>query len=386
MSLPKPTVKPANPCFSSGPCAKRPGWSTDALRGALLGRSHRSKDGKAKLKAVIDGCRSVLGVPDEYRIGITAASDTGAIEMALWSMLGPRPVDVFAWESFGQDWVTDIVKQLKVEAHTHAAPYGQLPDLSKANPANDVVFCWNGTTSGVAVPNAEWIAPNREGLTFCDATSAAFAMPLTWNKLDVTTFSWQKALGSEAQHGIIILSPRAIERLQSYTPAWPMPKIFRLTSKGAVSEGFFQGDTINTPSMLCVEDMLDALAWAKNLGGLQALIQRSQRNLAAVAAWVERTPWVQFLCGDAATRSSTSICLTFADASLSDEAKASLGKTMASLLEKEGAALDAGAYRDAPGGLRLWGGCTVETADLQALFPWLEWAYTEASASLVAAA
>jgi phosphoserine aminotransferase len=386
----KPAALPNNPCFSSGPCAKRPGWSPAALGNALVGRSHRAKAGKARLQEVIDRTRAVLGIPADYRIGIVPASDTGAFEMAMWTMLGARGVDVFAWESFGEGWLTDIVKQLKLkDTRTLTAPYGALPDLGQADFNRDVVFCWNGTTSGVRVPDGDWIPANREGLTLCDATSAVFAMDMPWDRLDVTTWSWQKVLGGEGQHGMLVLSPRAVARLESYTPAWPLPKIFRMTKGGKLIEGIFQAETINTPSMLCVEDHLDALRWAESLGGLPALIARSEANLAAVTAWVKATPWVDFLAADPATRSSTSICLKISDswfAGQDEKGQAAFMKQLAGLLEKEKAAYDVNGYRDAPPGLRLWGGATVETADLQALFPWLEWAFGQVKQELAAAA
>jgi phosphoserine aminotransferase len=381
----KPTAKPARPHFSSGPCAKRPGWSAENLKTDALGRSHRSKLGKARLKLAIDKTREVLGVPADYRIGIMAGSDTGAIEAAFWSMLGARPIDVFAFESFGEDWVTDITKQLKLEAAAHKAPYGQLPDMTKARKDADVVFTWNGTTSGVKVPNADWIAADREGLTFCDATSAVFAMELDWSKLDVTTYSWQKVLGGEGAHGVLILSPRAIERLESYTPKWPLPKLFRMTKGGKVTEGVFEGETINTPSMLCVEDYLDALHWAEGVGGLKGLIERSNGNLKAMADWVARTPWVEFLAEDAAIRSNTSVTFKIVDprvTRLDDEGQQAFVKKMTSLLEKEGAAFDIAGYRSAPPGLRIWCGATVDRVDLEALAPWLDWAFATAAAEL----
>ncbi|MCA3269854.1 MAG: phosphoserine transaminase [Thalassospira sp.] len=375
----KPSVRPVNPCFSSGPCAKRPGYNLAGLSTALLGRSHRSKPGKERLKLVIDKTRALLGVPADYRIGIVAASDTGAIEMALWSMLGAKPVDVFAWESFGNDWVTDIVKQLKIQnVRTFKADYGQLPDLTEANPAHDVVFTWNGTTSGVRVPNGDWISGTREGLTFCDATSAVFAMDMPWDKLDVTTYSWQKVLGGEAQHGMLILSPKAVARLESYTPSWPMPKIFRMTKGNKVAEGIFEGETINTPSMLCVEDILDAMTWAESIGGLKGLIQRSTANLTVLEEWVATSDWAAFLAARPETRSNTSVCLVIKDpwfTAKSADDQAAIAKKIASLLEKEGVALDIGAYRDAPAGLRLWGGATVEASDTKAVTAWLDWAY-----------
>ncbi|TVR98977.1 MAG: phosphoserine transaminase [Rhodospirillales bacterium] len=378
-SVRKPANRPANPLFSSGPCAKRPGWTPQALAGACLGRSHRSRDGKAKLAAVIDRSRAILGVPADYRIGIVPASDTGAVEMALWSLLGPRGIDVLAWESFGKTWVTDITKQLKCQdVRVLEADYGKLPDLAEVRPDRDVVFTWNGTTSGVCVPDGNWIAADRQGLTICDATSAAFAMDLPWDRLDATTYSWQKVLGGEAQHGVLILSPRAVQRLESYTPPWPLPKIFRLTKGGKLQEGIFKGETINTPSMLAVEDQLDALTWAEAAGGLPALIRRSQGNLAAIEAWVGQTPWVDFLATDRAHRSCTSVCLTVVDPwflGLDAAARASAAKRIAAALEAEGAAFDIGSYRDAPPGLRIWAGATVETSDLDALFPWLDWAW-----------
>ena len=375
----EPDVRPANPCFSSGPCAKRPGWSLQNLAGAALGRSHRSKPGKAKLAEAIDRTRTVLEVPADYRIGIVPASDTGAVEMAMWSLLGPRPVDMLTWESFGAGWVTDAVKQLKLDkARKIEADYGQLPDLSQVDPAHDVVFTWNGTTSGVRVPNADWISADREGLTICDATSAAFAQKLDWHKLDVVTFSWQKVLGGEAAHGMLVLSPRAVARLESYSPPWPLPKIFRLTKGGKLIEGIFKGETINTPSMLCVEDYLDALAWAESIGGLKGLMARADANLAALADWADRTPWIDFLCEDVANRSNTSVCFRVADPVLTEDRQAAAAKRVASLLEAKGIAYDIGAYRDAPPGLRIWAGATVELSDIQALLPWLDWAYAEA--------
>ncbi|MGX1198908.1 phosphoserine transaminase [Parvibaculum sp. MBR-TMA-1.3b-4.2] len=385
----RPAVRPANPHFSSGPCAKRPGWALENLKSAVLGRSHRSKLGKARLADAIEKTRAVLNVPADYKIGIVPASDTGAVEMALWSLLGARGVDMLAWESFGQGWVTDVAKQLKLEnARILKADYGQLPDLGDVDFKNDVVFTWNGTTSGVRVPNGEWIADDREGLTICDATSAAFAQDLAWPKLDVVTFSWQKVLGGEAAHGVLILSPRAVERLESYTPAWPMPKIFRLTKGGKLIEGIFKGETINTPSMLCVEDYIDALDWADSIGGLKALIARADANTAVIAEWAERTPWVDFLAEKVETRSNTSVCLKVVDpkvAALSDDDQAAFAKKMSSLLESEGVAMDVNGYRDAPAGLRIWAGATIEVSDMQALMPWLDWAFAEALASLEAA-
>ncbi len=384
MSTPKPAQKPADPRFSSGPCAKRPGWALDNLKDAALGRSHRSKAGKDKLKQAIDLTRKVLQVPADYRIGIVPASDTGAVEMALWSLLGPRGVDVAAWESFSADWVTDVIKQLKLNARSFIAPFGELPDLSQIDLDRDFVFAWNGTTAGVRVPNADFIAAKRAGLTICDATSAAFAQRLDFSKLDVTTYSWQKALGGEAAHGVLILSPRAVERLESYTPPWPMPKIFRMTKKGKINEGIFEGETINTPSLLATEDYLDALGWANSIGGLDALIARADANAAVVSNWVEKTPWIDFLAKDPATRSNTGVCLVFSDRSAASttEARAELAKKMVAMIEKEGAGYDFGAYRDAPPGFRIWCGATVEAANVALLTQWLDWAYAEASADL----
>lgn len=385
-----PTTRPSNPNFSSGPCAKRPGWTPDSLKEAVLGRSHRGKPGKARLAEVIELTREVLEVPADYRIGIVPASDTGAVEMALWSLLGARPVDMVAWESFGSEWVGDVAKELKLaDARTIKAGYGALPDLGQIDPSHDVVFTWNGTTSGVRVPDANWIAADRAGLTICDATSAAFAMALDWPKLDVVTFSWQKVLGGEAAHGMLILSPRAVARLESYSPAWPLPKIFRLTKGGKLIEGIFKGETINTPSMLCVEDYRDALLWAKQVGGLKDLIARSEGNLAAVAAWADRTDWVDFLADQPATRSCTSICLKIVDPwfqGLDDAGRQAAAKKIADLLEKEKVAFDIGSYRDAPPGLRIWGGATVERSDLEALFPWLDWAWAQVRAEAAKAA
>jgi len=375
----RPAVRPARPFFSSGPCAKRPGWTPEALKGALVGRSHRSKPGKAKLKDAIERTRTLLGIPADYRIGIVPASDTGAVEMAMWSLLGPREIDIYAWESFGEDWVTDTVKQLKLKAHVHQAPYGQLPAMNAAKD-RDTVFLWNGTTSGVKVPNGDWIPADREGLTICDATSAAFAMALPWDKLDVTTFSWQKVLGGEAAHGMLILSPPAVARLESYTPPWPMPKIFRMTKGGKIVDGIFEGETINTPSMVAVEDYLDALSWAESVGGLKGLIQRSNDNLHALEKWVASCGWAGFLAEDAAIRSNTSVCIKIIDpwfAGLSDEAKAEAAKKIASVLEKEGVALDIAGYRAAPPGLRIWCGATVDRSDIEALTPWLDWAFAQ---------
>ena len=387
MTQTMPGLRPVNPQFSSGPCAKRPGWTPDALKNAPLGRSHRAKAGKARLKRAIDLTRDILQVPAGYRIGIVPASDTGAYEMAMWTMLGQRPVDCVAWESFGEGWVNDAVKQLKLkDARIMLAPYGDLPDLDAVNPAHDVLFTWNGTTSGVRVPNADWISADRTGLTFCDATSAAFAQNLDWPKLDIVTYSWQKVLGGEAAHGMLILSPRAVERLETYTPAWPLPKIFRLTSGGKLIEGIFAGETINTPSMLCVEDYIDALEWAQSVGSLQGLIARCDANAKAVADFVAKKPFLGFLAKDPATRSNTSVCLTFIDpaiTALAPEAQAAFAKDVAALLEKEGVGLDLGSYRDAPPGLRIWCGATVEASDVAALMPWIEWAFETVKSGLV---
>jgi phosphoserine aminotransferase len=390
LAVTKPDVRPHNPDFSSGPCAKRPGFTLEALSGALLGRSHRAKEPKARIVEVLDRSRAILGLPADWKLGIVPGSDTGAVEMALWSLLGARPVDILTFESFGEGWATDIVKQLKLaDARILKGGYGELPDLSQVNPAHDVVFTWNGTTSGVRVANADWIADDREGLVICDATSAAFAMELPFAKLDVVTWSWQKVLGGEAAHGMLALSPRAVERLTSYKPAWPLPKIFRMTSGGKFSEGIFKGDTINTPSMLCVEDAVDGLRWAESVGGLKGLIARSEANLAAIAAWVDASDWAGFLANDPATRSCTSICLKVTApwfAALPADGQANAAKKLVSLLEKEGAAYDIGAYRDAPPGLRIWGGATVETSDIKALLPWLDWAYAQVAAEFAPAA
>jgi len=390
MTIAMPAVRPSVPHFSSGPCAKRPGWSPQNLNGAFLGRSHRAKPGKAKLKRAIELTREVLEVPAEYKIGIVPASDTGAVEMALWSLLGPRPVTLLAWESFGEGWVNDVVKELKLkDVTTLKAGYGALPDLSKVDPASDVVFTWNGTTSGVRVPNADWITADRSGLTICDATSAAFAQPLEWSKLDVVTFSWQKALGGEAAHGVLILSPRAVARLESYTPPWPLPKIFRMTKGGKLIDGIFQGETINTPSMLCVEDYLDALEWAKSAGGLSALRARADGNARVISEWVNRAKWIDFLAGDPSIRSNTSVCLKVVDPAitrLAPDAQAAFVKSVAAALDKEGVAFDIDAYRDAPPGLRIWCGSTVERADVEALTHWLDWAYAKAKDALAKAA
>lgn len=377
----KPAAKPRSALFSSGPCAKRPGWDFSVLKDALIGRSHRSKPGKERLKEAIDRTRAVLGVPADYKIGIVPASDTGAMEMALWTMLGARGVDLLAWESFGEGWVTDVTKQLKLnDVRILKAGYGELPDLTQADMSHDVVFTWNGTTSGVRVPNGDWISDKRGGLTICDATSAAFAMDLPWPKLDVVTFSWQKVLGGEAAHGMLILSPRAVERLETYKPTWPLPKIFRMTKGGKLIAGIFEGETINTPSMLCVEDYIDALKWAEKVGGLKALIARSEGNFRTLAEWVEKTPWVDFLAVDPTTRSCTSVCLKIVDkkfTALDAEAQAKAAKKIASLLEAEDIAFDIGNYRDAPPGLRIWTGATVEKSDIKALTPWLDWAFAE---------
>ncbi len=383
MSIPdRPDRRPERPNFSSGPCAKRPGWRLEALAGAALGRSHRSRDGKAKLAAAIDRTRQILRLPDDYRVGIVPGSDTGAFEMAMWSLLGARGVDALGWESFGKGWVADAVSQLKLEdLRTLEADYGELPDLSEVDTDRDVVFTWNGTTSGARVPDGDWIDEDRAGLTLCDATSAVFAQPLPWPRLDAVTYSWQKVLGGEAAHGMLILGPRAVERLESYTPPWPMPKVFRLVKGGKLNEGIFKGSTINTPSMLCVEDYLDALAWAEEIGGLEALHARADSNLAAVAAWVERTPWVDFLAGDPAIRSNTSVCLKIVDPAFTAkgaDSRAAIPKRIAALLEEEAVAYDVGSYRAAPPGLRVWCGATIDRGDVEALLPWLDWAYVRA--------
>ncbi|WP_127901363.1 phosphoserine transaminase [Solirhodobacter olei] len=383
-TTPAPAARPANPRFSSGPCAKIPGYSLDMLAEAALGRSHRAAVGKTKLKEAIETTREILGVPADYRIGIVPASDTGAVEMALWSMLGARKATMLAWESFGAGWVTDVVKQLKIEAEVKTADYGEIVDLATVDFETDVVFTWNGTTSGVRVPNGDAIPADRAGLTICDATSAAFAMDLPWDKLDVVTFSWQKVLGGEAAHGMLILSPRAVERLETYTPAWPLPKIFRLTKGGKLIEGVFVGETINTPSMLAVEDYLVSLNWAKSVGGLKGLVDRATANAAAVQAFVDAKPWIENLAVDPATASTTSVCLKFTDPRITDGA--AFAKAVAKRLEREGVALDVGAYRDAPPGLRIWCGSTVETADVAALMPWIEWAFEAEIAALAEAA
>ena len=390
MTAPKPGVRPAIPHFSSGPCAKRPGWSLQVLTDAVLARSHRSKIGKAKLKRAIELTREVLEAPADYRIAIVPASDTGAVEMALWTMLGERPVTMLTWESFGEGWVTDVERQLKLKDVTVLkAPYGELPDFKKIDFATDVVFTWNGTTSGVRVPNGDWIEASRKGLTICDATSAAFAQKLDWPKLDVVTFSWQKALGGEAAHGMLILSPRAVARLESYKPAWPLPKLFRMTKGGKINEGIFAGETINTPSMLCVEDYLDTLSWAKSIGGLKGTVARSDANAKALANWVAVTPWIAHLAKNAHERSNTSVCLVVTDPAvtrLSADDQAAFAKNLAGILEKEGVAYDIAYYRDAPPGLRIWCGATVETRDIEALTPWLDWAFAETKAALPKAA
>jgi phosphoserine aminotransferase len=386
----KPALRPKSAHFSSGPCAKRPGWTPEILQNALLGRSHRSKEGKQRLVDAIELHRKLLGIPADYKIGIVPASDTGAVEMALWSMLGPRGVDVLAWESFGAGWGSDISKELKLkDVRTLKAGYGEIPDLKQVDWSRDVVFTWNGTTSGVKVPNGDWISDTREGLAICDATSAVFAMDLPWSKLDVTTWSWQKATGGEAAHGMIVLSPRAVQRLETYTPAWPLPKIFRMAKDGKLIDGIFKGETINTPSMLCVEDILDALKWGESVGGLKGMIARSEANLKAIADWKAKTPWVDFLAADPAVRSNTSICLKVVDpwfTALGPKDQEAAAKQIASTLEKEGVAMDIAAYRDAPPGLRIWGGATVETSDIVALCPWLDWAFAEVKANYKPAA
>jgi phosphoserine aminotransferase len=390
MTVAKPALRPHVPHFSSGPCAKRPGWTPQNLRDAAVGRSHRAKIGKAKLKLAIELTREILGVPADYKIGIVPASDTGAVEMALWSLLGARPVTTLSWESFGEGWTNDIVNQLKLKDVTKlAAPYGDIPDLAKVDPASDIVFTWNGTTSGVRVPNADWISAKRAGLTICDATSAAFAQALDWSKLDVVTFSWQKALGGEAAHGMLVLSPRAVERLETYKPPWPLPKIFRMTKGGKLNQGIFEGETINTPSMLCVEDYLDALNWAKSVGGLKALMARADANLKVLADWQAKTPWIDFLAKSPAIRSNTSVCLKVVDpkvASLHADAQLEFIKKMVALVEKEGAGYDFAGHRDAPAGLRIWCGATVESSDVALLTHWLDWAFAETKSQLPKAA
>ena len=377
----KPEQKPNRPFFSSGPCSKRPGWSPNSLEGALVGRSHRSKGAKARIKEVIDRSKSILGIPDDYICGIVPASDTGALEMALWNLLGQKGVEMLAWESFGLGWVTDVEKQLKIDdVTTRTADYGELPDLDKVDFSKDVVFTWNGTTSGAKVPNGDWITDDREGLTICDATSAVFAMDLPWSKLDVVTWSWQKVMGGEAAHGMIVLSPRAVERIESYSPPWPLPKIFRLAKGGNLIKGIFEGATINTVSMICVEDALDGLLWAESIGGLDSLIDRSNKNLSAVENWVRDRDWVDFLASDPAERSNTSICLRITDPwyqSLSSEEQQTKAKQLVALIENEGVAYDLGSYRDAPPGIRIWGGATVDSQDTEALLPWIDWAYQE---------
>lgn len=376
---PRPDIRPANPLFSSGPCAKRPGWSLDVLRGALVGRSHRAPEGQARLKAVIEMSREILGISPEYRIGIMPASNTGAFEAAMWSLLGARGTDILAWESFGKTWAKDVVTQLKLaDVNVYEAKYGQLPDLTRVSFDRDVIFTWNGTTSGVRIPSADWITGNREGLTLCDATSAVFAQEMDWSKLDVTTWSWQKVLGGEAQHGMIALSPRAVERLESYTPPWPMPKLFRLTKNGKLDEGIFTGATINTPSMLCVEDHLDGLAWAQRIGGLPALVGRANDNLQVITDWVARTSWVDFLAEAPSVRSNTSVCLKIVDpdvTAMEADSRDGIARDIAALLAEEGIAYDIGSHRDAPAGLRIWTGATMEKADIEALMPWLDWAF-----------
>src|ERR1700744_1952374 len=390
MTAAKPALRPNVPHFSSGPCAKRPGWTAQNLKDAALGRSHRAKVGKAKLPLAIELTREVLEVPANYKIGIVPASDTGAVEMALWALLGARPVTTLAWESFGEGWGSDIVKELKLQDVTKLnAAYGEIPDLSKVDPKSDVVFTWNGTTSGVRVPNADWISATREGLTICDATSAAFAQALDWPKLDVVTFSWQKALGGEAAHGMLILSPRAVERLETYKPAWPLPKIFRMTKGGKLNAGIFEGETINTPSMLCVEDYLDALNWGKSLGGLKALMARDDATTKGMADWKEKTPWIDFLAKDPAIRSNTSVCMKITDpaiTSLTPDLQGDFCKRLVALVEKENAGFDFAHYRDAPAGLRIWCGATVEASDVALLTQWIDWAFAEAKASLAKAA
>jgi phosphoserine aminotransferase len=388
--LPKPDIRPANPRFSSGPCAKRPGWTPQALAGALLGRNHRSKEAKARLDLALVTTRELLKLPDGYRVGIVPASDTGAVEMALWSLLGPRGVDVLAWDSFSQDWVTDIVEQIKLkDVRAMVAPYGELPDLSKVDFDRDVVFAWNGTTAGVRVPNGKWIAEDRRGLTICDATSAVFAQDIDWAKLDVATYSWQKVLGGEAQHGMLILSPRAVERLESYIPPWPLPKLFRLTRNGKLMQDLFEGATINTPSMLCLEDYLDALAFVQSVGGVEGTIARSDANAQVIAGWVARTSWVDFVAKKPETRSNTSVCLKIVDAdvmALPDSVRTDVPRRITALLDAEDVAKDIGAYRHAPPGLRIWTGATVEQSDVEALMPWLDWAFAEVMQTLAKAA
>lgn len=379
----KPTTKPANPTFSSGPCAKRPGWSLAALENAFLGRSHRAAEGKARLNEVIERHRALLNIPSDYRVAIVPASDTGALEMAMWSMMGQRPVDVFSWEVFGNEWLIDVTKQLKIESRSFIAPFGELPDVTQANPDHDIVFPWNGTTGGVRVPDADWIASDRKGLTFCDATSAVFAYDMPWDKLDITTWSWQKILGGEAAHGMLVLSPRAVERLLTYDPKRPLPKIFRMTSGGKLIEGLFQGETLNTPSMLAVEDCLDALKWVESLGGVAALQKRITGNFETLSDWVGKTEWIDFLCETPAARSKTSVCLKIIDPSFTakgEEDRQDFIKKMEKKLNAENAAFDVAAHKLAPAGLRIWCGATVEQSDIAALLPWLDWAYSETKA------
>ncbi len=385
--LEKPDNKPNNPNFSSGPCAKRPGWDVNNLTSASVGRSHRSKPCKSKIQEVCNLSRSILKLPDDYHVAIVPGSDTGAIEMAMWSMLGERPIDILSWESFGEGWVTDVVKQLKLtDVNKISSDYGKIPNLERVDFDKDVIFTWNGTTSGVCVPNADWIKSDRMGLTFCDATSAVFAMDLDWSKLDVITYSWQKVLGGEAQHGMLILSPRAVERLETYSPPWPLPKLFRLTKNGKFNASIFSGATINTVSMLCVEDILDSLKWASDIGGQQELVRRSKNNLRIIEEWVSKTSWVEFLCENNINRSSTSICLSIVDEffkNLESEQKIKFSKFMVNLLDEEGVAYDIGSYRDAPPGLRIWGGATVEASDIKRLSPWLDWAFYQAKKEII---
>ena len=385
--LEKPDNKPNNPNFSSGPCAKRPGWDVNHLSSASVGRSHRSKPCKSKIQEVCNLSRSILKLPDNYHVAIVPGSDTGAIEMAMWSMLGERPIDILSWESFGEGWVTDVVKQLKLtDVNKISSDYGKIPNLERVDFDKDVIFTWNGTTSGVCVPNAEWIKSDRMGLTFCDATSAVFAMDLDWSKLDVITYSWQKVLGGEAQHGMLILSPRAVERLENYSPPWPLPKLFRLTKNGKFNASIFSGATINTVSMLCIEDVLDSLKWVNDIGGQQELVSRSRNNLRIIEEWVSKTSWVEFLCENNINRSSTSICLSIVDEffkNLESEQKIKFSKFMVNLLDEEGVAYDIGSYRDAPPGLRIWGGATVEASDIKRLSPWLDWAFYQAKKEII---
>jgi phosphoserine aminotransferase len=380
----KPTAKPKNPCFSSGPCAKRPGWTPAALANAFVGRSHRAAEGKKRLVDVVEHQRKIHNIPADYKMAIVPASDTGAIEMAMWSMLGERPVDVFAWENFGEEWLKDVTKQLKLkDARTFTAPYGELPDMAQANPDHDIIFTWNGTTGGVRVPNGDWIKSDRKGLTFCDATSGVFAYDLPWDKLDVTTWSWQKVLGGEAAHGMIVLSPRAVQRLESYKPDRPLPKIFRMTGNGKLTEGVFMGETINTPSMLVVEDCADSLKWVDSVGGLKGLEKRVEANYQAVKSWVAKTPWIEFLAEDESYRSKTSVCLKISDADFlngSDDAKQDFIKVMTKMLEKEHAGYDLAGHKAAPAGLRIWCGATVEASDVEAVLPWMDWAFNEVKA------